>query len=109
VFLRPDEQVFRQELALVSWYLRFATGELGLALSPHSHFRRDLEAAAGQRAWWEVLQEPGLRLGRPDPDLDPKGYRTLFLFQLAEREVPFFSARVDKTGTCGIIYALMRI
>jgi len=31
------------------------------------------DAAAGQRAWYEVLAMSGLRLGRPDPRFDPKG------------------------------------
>jgi molybdate/tungstate transport system substrate-binding protein len=92
VFLSADEQVFTQELSgqeqgrWVAWYLLFATTELGLAFSPHSRFRPALEeSAAGRRPWWDALQEPGLRFGRPDPDLDPKGYRTLFLFQLTEQ------------------------
>lgn len=100
VFLSADEQVLQQEISgpgNVAWYLLFATTELGLVYSPHSRFRPALEeAAAGQRAWWEVLQEPGLRLGRPDPDGDPKGYRTLFLFQLTERQegIPGFTIKV---------------
>jgi molybdate/tungstate transport system substrate-binding protein len=30
-----------------------------------------------------VLATPGMRFGRGDPTIDPKGYRTLFLFTLA--------------------------
>jgi molybdate/tungstate transport system substrate-binding protein len=30
-----------------------------------------------------VLKIPGVRFGRGDPNIDPKGYRTLFLFSLA--------------------------
>ena len=33
---------------------------------------------------YEILQQKGFRLGRGDPELEPKGYRTLFLFDLAE-------------------------
>jgi len=32
-----------------------------------------------------VLLRPGVRTGRSDPSLDPNGYRTLFVTQLAER------------------------
>jgi len=39
---------------------------------------------AGKVSWYEALKTPGLKLGRTDPNLDPKGYRTIFLFHLAE-------------------------
>ncbi len=35
--------------------------------------------------WWRVLLRPGVRVGRADPALDPNGYRTLMVYQLAER------------------------
>lgn len=68
------------------WYLTFASGELVLGYNPRSRFR-DLfqQAQAGKLPWYEVLARPGVKLGRTDPNLDPKGYRTLFLFHLAER------------------------
>lgn len=69
-----------------SWYLTFAAGELVLGYNPRSRFRDLFEQArAGKLPWYEVLAHPGVKLGRTDPDLDPKGYRTLFLFELAEQ------------------------
>jgi len=103
VLLSADEQVFQLELGgpeqpgTVAWYVIFATTELGLAFYPTGRFRAPIEAAlAGRRPWWDVLQEPGLRIARPDPDRDPKGYRTLFVLELAERleGVPGLAARV---------------
>ena len=35
--------------------------------------------------WWQVLRLPGIETGRSDPQLDPNGYRTLLVLQLAER------------------------
>jgi molybdate/tungstate transport system substrate-binding protein len=35
--------------------------------------------------WWQVLQQPEVRSGRSDPRLDPNGYRSLMVFQLAEK------------------------
>jgi len=70
---------------LVSWWVPFARTEMVIAWSPKSRFRADFEAArSGKRNWESVLVQPGLRLGRTDPELDPKGYRALFLFQLDE-------------------------
>jgi len=70
----------------VSWWVPFARTELVIAWSSQSRFRADLEAAQkGTRTWESVLEQPGFRLGRTDPELDPKGYRALFLFELDEK------------------------
>ncbi|MGH2457640.1 MAG: extracellular solute-binding protein [Chloroflexota bacterium] len=69
----------------VSWWVPFARTALVVAWSPKSKFAADFKAArAEKRPWESVLEESGLRLGRTDPALDPKGYRTLWLFQLDE-------------------------
>lgn len=69
---------------LVSWYATMASSQLVLAYNPKSAFVEKFKAAAAnQIPWYEVLQTPGLRFGRGDPTTDPKGYRTLFLFDLA--------------------------
>lgn len=69
---------------LVSWYATMASSQLVLAYNPKSQFADKLRAAAANTIpWYEVLQTPGLRFGRGDPTTDPKGYRTLFLFDLA--------------------------
>jgi molybdate/tungstate transport system substrate-binding protein len=70
----------------VSWWLPFARTELVIGWSPKGSFTSDFEAArSGKRTWESVLEQPGLKLGRTDPELDPKGYRTLFLLQLDEQ------------------------
>jgi len=69
----------------VSWWVPFARTALVVGWSPKSKFAADFEAArAGQRTWESVVEASGLRLVRTDPALDPKGYRTLWLFQLDE-------------------------
>jgi molybdate/tungstate transport system substrate-binding protein len=68
------------------WFLTFASTTMVIAYSPSSRFAPAFrEAAAGHRAWYDVLSSPGLRLGRTDPRLDPKGYRTILTLELAER------------------------
>lgn len=68
------------------WFLTLARTAMVIAYSPGSRFAQAFRrAASGQRAWYEVLASPGLRLGRTDPQLDPKGYRTILLLRLAER------------------------
>jgi molybdate/tungstate transport system substrate-binding protein len=91
VFISADAAVNEKTLMgaanhdLVRWYITFASAELVLGFNPKSKFAPQFEEAqAGHRAWYEVLAEPGVKLGRTDPDLDPKGYRTLFLFSMAQ-------------------------
>jgi molybdate/tungstate transport system substrate-binding protein len=57
-----------------------------IGYSPQSKFAADFQAAAnGTKPWYAVLQEPGLRIGRTDPALDPKGISTIILMELAEK------------------------
>ncbi|MDP9019055.1 MAG: extracellular solute-binding protein [Candidatus Eremiobacteraeota bacterium] len=70
--------------ALISWYAVFGTARMVLGYSPRSRFAgRFALAAAGRLSLPDLLLTPGLRIGRTDPKLDPKGYRSLFVMQLA--------------------------
>jgi molybdate/tungstate transport system substrate-binding protein len=69
----------------VSWYASFMRTSLVIGYNPQSKFATDLQAAAsGSKPWYQVLEEPGFRLGRTDPALDPKGVRTIILMELAQ-------------------------
>jgi molybdate/tungstate transport system substrate-binding protein len=57
----------------VSWYSSFMASPLVLAYDPQSPFGRQL---ASGKPWYQVLAEPGIRVGRTDPTLDPKGVLT---------------------------------
>jgi len=71
---------------VVQWFVVFASSQLVLAYNPRSKFAAKFEEAAVNKIpWYEVLATPGLRFGRGDPTIDPKGYRTLFMFGLAAR------------------------
>lgn len=70
---------------LVSWYMSFAATQMVIGYSPKSQFATQLQAAAdGSVSWYSVLETAGLRLGRTDPALDPKGVNTIYTMQLAE-------------------------
>lgn len=52
--------------------------------------------------WFEVLKDEEIKLGRSDPDADPCGYRSLFVFELAEhyyKKDGLFNELKNKTGT----------
>jgi len=91
VFISADPEVNRLLLNAgpgpsAPWFFTLARTTMVIAYSPQSRFAAAFrEAAAGRRAWYEVLAMPGLRLGRTDPRIDPKGYRTILTLKLAER------------------------
>ncbi|HEX4023708.1 MAG TPA: substrate-binding domain-containing protein [Steroidobacteraceae bacterium] len=64
-----------------------ARTELVLVYSPKSRFAARFAAAANGRAnWWEILQEPGLRIGRGDPTGDPGARAIIFAMMLAAKK-----------------------
>ncbi|MGB6535032.1 MAG: extracellular solute-binding protein [Xanthobacteraceae bacterium] len=64
----------------VSWYIAFAQSPLVIGYSASSKFAADFKT----KPWYEVLAEPGMRIGRTDAKLDPKGALTVTLMQHAE-------------------------
>jgi molybdate/tungstate transport system substrate-binding protein len=64
----------------VSWYVSFAQSPLVIGYSASSKFAADFKS----KPWYQVLQEPGIKIGRTDPKLDPKGALTLTLMKQAE-------------------------
>jgi molybdate/tungstate transport system substrate-binding protein len=67
--------------AHATWYATFARNAMTLIYSDRSIGAREVN---GQN-WWSVLQRQGVRVGRSDPSLDPSGYRSLMVVQLAEQ------------------------
>jgi molybdate/tungstate transport system substrate-binding protein len=64
----------------VSWYVTFAQSPLVIGYNPSGRFAAELKS----KPWYEVLREPGIRIGRTDPKLDPKGALTVELLDKAE-------------------------
>jgi molybdate/tungstate transport system substrate-binding protein len=76
----------------VSWYIAFAQSPLVLGFSRSSRFAADWQ----KMPWYEVLMKPGIKIGRTDPNLDPKGALTVALLKKAEvsyKKTRAFSAR----------------
>src|SRR6202043_82912 len=64
----------------VRWYIPFAESPLVIGYNTSSAFA----AAFKTKPWYEVLSQPGIKIGRTDPKLDPKGAFTVELLQCAE-------------------------
>ncbi|MGA1361180.1 MAG: substrate-binding domain-containing protein, partial [Gemmatimonadaceae bacterium] len=78
-----DAEVFPRFLmpTFLDGYVEFARNRMVLAYTDRSRFAKEITA----ENWWQILQRPGVETGRSDPQLDPNGYRTLLVWQLAER------------------------
>ena len=78
-----DADVFPQLLVPehVAWYVRFARNRMVVAYMPRSRGADSI----GASNWHHILADPSVEVGRSDPNLDPNGYRTLLVLQLAER------------------------
>ncbi len=62
-----------------------ARTEMVIAYSPKSQYAAALAKAGepGAKAWWQILETPGFRFGRTDPNTDPQGLNIIFMMQLA--------------------------
>jgi molybdate/tungstate transport system substrate-binding protein len=77
-----------------TWFASFARNSMVLIHTGQSIGAGEVN---GQN-WWQVLLRPGVRAGRADPTLDPNGYRTLMVFQLAEKfyKQPGLASRLER-------------
>jgi len=65
------------------WYIAFARNTMVLCYrdgAPGSDAIVD-----GTRLWYDVLRHDAVSYGHSDPDADPCGYRTILVFQLAQK------------------------
>jgi molybdate/tungstate transport system substrate-binding protein len=63
------------------WYAGFATNAVTFVYTDRSRSADRINA----RNWYQLLAQPGVQIGRSNPDTDPSGYQTVQMLQLAER------------------------
>jgi molybdate/tungstate transport system substrate-binding protein len=104
VIVSADAKLLRDKLQrgpdpVTDWDVVFASNEVGITYAPETDIGTRL--AAGE-PWYQVLSEADAEIARSDPNLDPLGYRTLMLFELAE-------AYYDEPGLREALAANLRI
>ena len=71
-----------------SWYVQYAGTSMVVAYNPNSKYASQFKAIAdGSKPvsdLFTLLQTPGLKLGRTDPNTDPQGRDFIFMLQLAQ-------------------------
>lgn len=89
-----DAEVFPRYLmpTHVDSVVRFARNRMVVAYSDRSAHADEITT----QNWTEILTRADVEVGRSDPELDPNGYRTLMVWQLAERTLaaPGLAARL---------------
>lgn len=63
------------------WNVRFATNQLVLCYTDKSLYAQDIT----DKNWYDILNKKEVVWGHSVPDLDPCGYRSLMVIQLAEK------------------------
>lgn len=83
VIALADAEVFPRYLmpAFVDQYTLFAHNRMVVAYTARSKYAEEITSAR----WTEILTRRDVEVGRSDPELDPNGYRTVMVWQLAER------------------------
>jgi molybdate/tungstate transport system substrate-binding protein len=83
VMASADEHVIRTLLmpGYADWAIRFVTNEMVLIFTEKSKYHKEIT----KENWFEVLLREGVNYGHSEPELDPCGYRTLLVWQLAEK------------------------
>jgi len=78
VFISVDPSLVAGLGSRVASSVTFAQTSLGIAWSDKSHFASVLASVqTGKTTLLNALETPGLRIGRTDPQLDPKGVYTI--------------------------------
>ena len=77
VFVSVDPHLVTKLGGRVASAMTFAGTSLGVAWAPNSRYAATFDAVAdGKSSLQRALETPGIRIGRTDPQLDPKGEYT---------------------------------
>jgi molybdate/tungstate transport system substrate-binding protein len=77
------------EPKFTSWYVQYAGTSMVLAYNPNSKYASQFKAFAdGSKplsGLFTLLETPGLKLGRTDPNIDPQGRDFIYMLELAQK------------------------
>ena len=88
------------EPKFTKWYVQYAGNSMVLAYNPNSKYASQFKAYAdGSKplsGLFTLLETPGLKLGRTDPNIDPQGRDFIYMLELAQSYYHLPSDTVSK-------------
>ena len=82
------------------WYVQYAGTSIAVAYNPKSKYASDFNAIASGakpvKDLFTLMQKPGFKLGRTDPNLDPQGRAFIYMLELATAQYHLPSDTVSK-------------
>ncbi len=82
------------------WYVQFAASPIVVAYNPASKYASQFKAIASGREplsdLFTLMEKPGFKLGRTDPNLDPQGQAFIEMLMLAQAQYHLPAGTVDK-------------
>jgi molybdate/tungstate transport system substrate-binding protein len=82
------------------WYVAYTGTKMVLAYNPNSKYASQFKAIADGKqplsSLFTLLQTPGLKLGRTDPNTDPQGRNFIYMLELAQKYYNLPSDTVSK-------------
>jgi molybdate/tungstate transport system substrate-binding protein len=76
------------EPKFTKWYVQYATTSIVVAYNPNSKYASQFKAFAdGTKplsGLFTLMQTPGFKLGRTDPNIDPQGRSFIYMLELAQ-------------------------
>ena len=78
------------EPKFTKWYVQYAGTSMVVAYNPNSKYASQFKAIADGKKplkdLFTLLQTPGLKLGRTDPNIDPQGRDFIYMLELAQMD-----------------------
>jgi molybdate/tungstate transport system substrate-binding protein len=89
------------EPKFTNWYVQYASTSMVIAYNPKSKYASEFKAYADgskplSTLFSTLLQTPGLKLGRTDPNTDPQGRDFIYMLELAQKYYNLPSDTVSK-------------
>jgi molybdate/tungstate transport system substrate-binding protein len=82
------------------WYIQYAGTSMVVAYNPKSRYASQFKAIANGteplKNLFTLMQTPGFKLGRTDPNIDPQGRDFIFMLELAQSSYHLPSGTVAK-------------
>ena len=82
------DNIMPLEPKFTKWFIPYAGTQMVVAYNPKSKYASDFKAYADGskplKGLFTLLQTPGLKLGRTDPNIDPQGRDFIYMLELAQ-------------------------